>query len=64
MLYIRELREARKLTQDEVVKRSGITKRSLYNLETGRTQASRISKVRVAHALGLTVFDLARKPQA
>lgn len=58
MLRIKEVREQKKLSQDEVVSRSGIPKRSYLNYENGQTDVP-ISKLQnIASVLGVSVSDL------
>ncbi|MCC4228414.1 helix-turn-helix domain-containing protein [Zunongwangia profunda] len=58
MLKIKEVREEKKLSQDEVVRLSGIPKRSYINYENGQTDVP-ISKLQnIASALGVSILKL------
>ena len=58
MLKIKEVREHKKLSQDEVVRLSGIPKRSYLNYENGQTDVP-VSKLQnIARVLGVSISDL------
>lgn len=62
MLKIKEIRERKKLTQDEMVEKTGINKRSYFNYESGTTDVP-ISKLQnIASVLEVTVSELINEP--
>jgi len=64
MLKIKEVREQRKLSQDEVVRRSGIPKRSYLNYESGQTDVP-VSKLQnIAIALEVPLVELLDEPKS
>jgi putative transcriptional regulator len=55
---IRELRAERAWSQDELVRRSGLSKGTIQNLETGRHDPRLSSLYRLAEAFGVAVHAL------
>lgn len=56
---IRELREQQGLTQDALARMSGITRATLWGLETDDTKVTTTATLQaVAQALGVTVSEL------
>lgn len=58
---IRELRKARKLSQEELVLAVGTTRQTITSIETGKYIASLPLAYKIAHYFGLSieeVFDL------
>lgn len=58
MLKIKEIREAKKLTQDDVVKLTGIKKRSYVDYENEKSDVPFSKLQKIAIALGVDVTDL------
>jgi transcriptional regulator with XRE-family HTH domain len=57
-LIIKELRESKKVTQDEIVKLSGIKKRTYVDYENGKADIPLSKLQNIAIALDVTIFDL------
>jgi transcriptional regulator with XRE-family HTH domain len=57
---IREMREARKLTQDQFAEKAGISKGFLSDLENGKRNVSSEYLLKIANALGASVDYLLR----
>ncbi len=56
---IRELREQRGLTQDALARMSGITRATLWGLETDDTKVTTTATLQaIAQALGVKVSDI------
>ena len=56
---IREIRESKGMTQAELCKRSGITRATIWKLETGENEVTTSSTlIKIADALGVTVGEL------
>lgn len=55
---VREIREAKKITQAELARRIGIHQPVLCDLEKGRHSATLQTVERIATALGVTASDL------
>lgn len=56
---IREIREARGLSQSELAEKSGITRATIWRLETGeKEETTTKTLLKIADALGVTVADL------
>lgn len=58
VLKIKELRNKKKLTQDEVSDKSGIKKRTYIDYESGKTDVPLSKLQNIAIALGVTIYDL------
>lgn len=58
MNRIKEFRVARKLSQAELARRSGMARPNLSNIETGKATPSVSSARRIAEALGTTLDDI------
>ena len=58
ILKIKELRNKKKLTQDEVSEKSGIKKRTYIDYESGKTDVPLSKLQNIAIALGVTIYDL------
>lgn len=58
-LTLRALRGARGWTQDDLAKRSKVTRASIGSYEQGRRAPSLVSAVALADALGVTLDQLA-----
>jgi transcriptional regulator with XRE-family HTH domain len=59
---IRQLRRQAQLTQDEVVRRSGVDRRTLQRIEAGTTD-TRLSRLQgIAQAIGVPLADLMPAP--
>ena len=58
MLKIRELRESLNLSQDQMVTKTGIPKRSYVNYESGNTDIPLRKLQDIASALNVTISDL------
>lgn len=58
MLKIRELRESLNLSQDQMVTKTGIPKRSYVNYESGHTDIPLRKLQDIASALNVTISDL------
>lgn len=57
-LIIKEIREKKKLTQDEVVELSGIKKRTYVDYENGKSDIPLSKLQNIATALKVNLFDL------
>jgi transcriptional regulator with XRE-family HTH domain len=57
-LIIKELRESKKVTQDEIVKLSGIKKRTYVDYENGKADIPLSKLQNIATALDVTIFEL------
>lgn len=56
---LRNAREKRSITQTELARRSGISRREISDIERGFTASPRlITMESLAHALGLTIDEL------
>lgn len=56
---IKEARKARNMTQDELAKKSGISRATISGLETGTIKTTTTSTlIKLADALGTTVWDI------
>lgn len=62
MLKIKEIREMKKLTQDELSEISGIKKRSLVDYENGKQDISLGKLQNIATALDVGIYDLLGMP--
>ena len=58
MLRIKQIRDDKKLTQDELSELSGIKKRSLVDYENGKTDIPLSKLQNIAIALGVTISEL------
>ena len=58
MLIIKEIRESKKLTQDEVVELSGIKKRTYVDYENGKSDIPLSKLQNIANALKVHIFEL------
>ena len=58
MLIIKEIRESKKLTQDEVVTLSGIKKRTYVDYENGKSDIPMSKLQNIATALKVHIFEL------
>ena len=62
---IRELRESKGLTQSELSEKSGVTRATLWRLETGEAEESTTKTLfKIADALGVDVRELFSDPTA
>lgn len=62
---IRELRERKGLTQFELAEKSGITRATLWRLETGELEVTTTKTLaKIAEALGVDVRELFSDPDA
>lgn len=57
-LIIKEIRESKKLTQDEVVELSGIKKRTYVDYENGKSDIPLSKLQNIATALKVNLFEL------
>lgn len=57
-LIIKEVRESKKLTQDEIVELSGIKKRSYVDYENGKSDIPLSKLQNIAIALKVNLFEL------
>ena len=57
-LCVRGHRDARSLTSVEVARRAGISRQSLWNIETGKSHPTVPVAIRLAAAIGLPLADL------
>ena len=57
-LIIKEVRESKKLTQDEIVELSGIKKRSYVDYENGKSDIPLSKLQNIANALKVNLFEL------
>jgi putative transcriptional regulator len=55
---IRELRRARKMTQEELCQRAKVTRVHIWSLEYGKSVPGLDTAKRIADVLGVTVDDL------
>lgn len=56
---IKEAREERRLTQEELAKKSGVSRPTIVALESGKTEDVKISTLqKLAAALDMTVQDI------
>ena len=55
---IREIRKAKKLTQEKIAEAAGIEIPSLSNIENGKNYPNAENIEKIAHALGVEVFEL------
>lgn len=60
MEYIgKEIREGKRLTQDELAKKSGVSRSIICGLETGRTKTTTTKTLfKIAAALNVSINDL------
>lgn len=64
-LRVRELRQAKGWSQEELANRAGATQGQISNLETGKTQRWDLPVLdRIAKALGVHTADLIERPKA
>lgn len=61
---IRQLRTHRGISQDELARRAGLSRRTVNAVETGNANISLANLDHVAAALGVTFVDLVRPPSA
>ena len=59
---LRQLRAARRLSQEELAKRAGIDRSNYTEIELGKTSPRVDSLWDIAAALGVSVADLFREP--
>ena len=60
---IKKLREAKGMTQEELARKSGISRATISGLENGKNDAPSISTLgRIAFALGVKVGQLFSEP--
>lgn len=57
-LIIKEVRESKKLTQDEIVEISGIKKRTYVDYENGKSDIPLSKLQNIANALNVNLFEL------
>ena len=57
-LIIKEVRESKKLTQDEIVELSGIKKRTYVDYENGKSDIPLSKLQNIANALKVNLFEL------
>ena len=55
---IRELRKARKLSQEELADAVGTTRQPITSIEVGKYTASRPLAYKIAHYFGLTIEEV------
>lgn len=56
---IKEARQKRNMTQEELAKRSGISRATISGLENGTVKTTTTSTlIKIAKALGTTVWDI------
>ena len=55
---IREIREAKKMTQEELAKKSGISRQTIHALECGKSVSKVNTLMAIAVALGVTIDEL------
>ena len=55
---IRELRKARKLSQEELAFAVGTTRQTITSIEVGKYTASLVLAYKVAHYFGLTIEEV------
>lgn len=56
---IKEARQTKKMTQDELAKKSGISRATISGLENGTIKTTTTSTlIKIADALGTTVWDI------
>ena len=61
---IREIRESKGMTQAELCDKSGITRATIWKLETGENEVTTSrTLLKIAEALGVTVGELFLPPQ-
>lgn len=60
MEYIgKEIREEKRITQEELAKKSGVSRSIICGLETGRTKTTTTKTLfRIADTLGVSINDL------
>jgi transcriptional regulator with XRE-family HTH domain len=60
MEYIgKEIREQQRLTQDELAKKSGVSRSIIFGLETGRTKTTTTKTLfRIADVINVSINDL------
>lgn len=55
---IREFREAQKMTQDELAKKSGVSRGTISAMENGDKETTTKTLVKIARALGTSVDSI------
>lgn len=60
---IRQLREKRELTQEDLAEAAGITVRTLSQLETGNANPTWATVGDIAGALGVSIAELAKRSE-
>ena len=55
---IRELRKARKLSQEELAFAVGTTRQTITSIEVGKYTASMVLAYKIAHYFGLTIEEV------
>jgi transcriptional regulator with XRE-family HTH domain len=60
---MRELRRQRELTQEAFAEKLGMLAPNYARIEQGRSNATVDTLVRIAHALGVDILDLFKKPK-
>ena len=55
---IRELRKARKLSQEELAFAVGTTRQTITSIEVGKYTASLVLAYKIAHYIGLTIEEV------
>lgn len=64
MLKIKEIRQKKNITQDELVSLTGISKRSFVNYENGLTDIPFSKLQNIAIALNVSISELAGEPKS
>jgi putative transcriptional regulator len=59
---VRELRQERQLTQEQLGELVGVSRRTIISIETGRFDPSLTLAIRLARSFGLPVEQLFRLP--
>jgi len=60
---IRQLRERRELTQEDLAEAAGVTVRTLSQLETGNANPTWATVGDIARALGVSIAELAKRSE-
>lgn len=55
---IRELREAKGITQEALCESAGISRTTLYSLETNGVKQANVATLQISDALSVTINDL------
>ena len=57
---LKKIRRSHKLTQQQLAQRVGVSRQSVYAIETGKSEPSLILALKMANALGVNIAEIFR----